>query len=91
MNPDKLLMQKFGDQVSIAKAAGVSRQAVNNWFARGAVSYAASVILADKMGVPAAKLQVRWVPKTGRAFGVKDAKALMAKTTQMKRRARRTR
>jgi len=89
MNPDTILMKHYKDQISIAKAAGVTRQAVHNWFSRGAVSYAASVILADKMGIPAAKLQVRWVPHTGRVFSVKDARKIMASNTEVKRKARR--
>jgi len=88
MTPDKLLLKHYGDQVAIAKAAGVSRQAVNNWLARGAISYAASVILAEKMGVDSAKLQVRWVPKTGRKLDARDARKLMAKEQKVKRRVR---
>ena len=89
MNPDTILMKRYKNQSAIAKAAGVTRQAVNNWCARGAVSYAASVILADKMGIPVAKLQVRWVPNTGRVLSVKDARKIMSTSTEVKRKARR--
>lgn len=66
MTPRQILLEKFGNQTSIAKAAGCTRQAVSVAFARGRLSYQMAAILSKHMRIPVQRLLPEWVPATNR-------------------------
>lgn len=88
MTPKDILLKHFENASEIALAAGVTRQAVGNWFKRGAVSHAAAYVLAEQMGIPAHKLLVRWTPRSGRVHDARDAKKKLRAAVVRSRRAK---
>jgi hypothetical protein len=66
MTPRQILLRRFGDQTSIAEAAGCTRQAVSIAFKRGRLSFQLAAVLAKRMRIPVASLLTEWVPDTNR-------------------------